>query len=256
MLAGLGVAGGGGALHRAQGALADQAHQRHGQGAGAVRAALPGLGPGRAELAGRLAGAALRPARRRARRPRSSSRGRSRWSRSRPSPATPSRSTPRPRPWPCRRPSGAPFMIPPAASTGTSRIGLIAFDHLGHQHHGGDLAAVAAGLRALHHQDVDAGVDLADGVLLGADQGRHRHAVLLAHLDHRRRRHAERIGDQLDRVLERRLQHPQRRLRIERLRPVVGDLDRRRARRRPWPAGRAANCAVLVPACGSSGCCR
>ncbi|MGY4593978.1 hypothetical protein ACVWXL_001724 [Bradyrhizobium sp. GM22.5] len=66
--------------------------------------------------------------------------------------------------------------------------------------------------------------DLAQRVLLGADQGRDRHAVLPAHLDHGLRRHAERIGDQADRVVERDLQQLQRGPAIERLRLVVGDL--------------------------------
>ena len=48
---------------------------------------------------------------------------------------------------------------------------------------------MAAGLGALHHQNIDAGRDLPQRMLLGADQRRHRHAVLLAHVDHRFRRH-------------------------------------------------------------------
>ncbi len=53
-----------------------------------------------------------------------------------------------------------PLPIPPAASTGT---GGDLLDHLGPQHDGPDLAAVAAGLAALGDDDVDAGV----GVLAG-----------------------------------------------------------------------------------------
>jgi hypothetical protein len=100
-------------------------------------------------------------------------------------------------------------------------------DHLGHQHHGRDLAAMAAGLGALHDENIDAGRDLAERMLLGTDQCRHRHAVLLAHLDHRLRRHAQRIGDQPDRMPERRIEDFQRTLRVERLRLVVGDISRR-----------------------------
>jgi hypothetical protein len=100
-------------------------------------------------------------------------------------------------------------------------------DHLGHQHHGRNLATMAAGLGALYHQDIDAGRDLTERMLLGADQCRDRHAVLLAHVDHRLRRYAQRVGDQADRVLERRIEDFQRALRVERLRLVVGDIGRR-----------------------------
>ena len=86
---------------------------------------------------------------------------------------------------------------------------------------------MAAGLGALHDQDIDAGRDLAQRMLLGADQRRDGNAVLLAHVDHRLRRHAKRVGDQPDRVTERRLEHLQRALPIERLRLVVGDVRRR-----------------------------
>ena len=63
-----------------------------------------------------------------------------------------------------------PVTMPPAASTGTSRTGSDGLDHLGNQHHGGDLTAVAAGLGALRDDEVDAARDLLDRVLIGADQ--------------------------------------------------------------------------------------
>src|ERR1700712_49474 len=59
-----------------------------------------------------------------------------------------------------------PVMMPPAARTVTERFDRL--DHLGHQHHGGTLAAMAAGLGALHHQNIDAGRNLADRMLLGS----------------------------------------------------------------------------------------
>ena len=83
---------------------------------------------------------------------------------------------------------------------------------------------MAAGFGALHHQNIDAGRDLAHRVFLGADQGGHRHAVLLAHLDHRLGRYAQRIGDQADRVAERGIENLQRALAVERLRLIVGDI--------------------------------
>src|ERR1700716_3384681 len=64
-------------------------------------------------------------------------------------------------------------------------------------------------------------------MLLGADQGGHRHAVLLAHLDHGLWRHAQRIRDQADRMPERGVEHLERALAIEGLRLVVGDARRR-----------------------------
>ncbi len=123
-----------------------------------------------------------------------------------------------------------PVMMPPAAQHRHVADLLDRLDHLRHQHHGRDLAAMAAGLGALHHEDVDAGRDLAQRVLLGADEGGDRHAVLPAHLDHRLRRHAQRIGDQPDRMVEGDLEQLQRRLGVERLRLVVGDT--------PWSSAR------------------
>jgi len=61
-------------------------------------------------------------------------------------------------------------------------------------------------------------------MLLGADQGRDGNAVLLAHLDHRFGRYAQRVGDQADRMPERDVEHFQRALRVERLRLVVATL--------------------------------
>ena len=65
---------------------------------------------------------------------------------------------------------------------------------------------------------------LAERMFLGADQCCDGNAVPVAHLDHRLWRHAERVGDQADRVPERGVEHFQRALRVERLRLVVGDL--------------------------------
>ena len=59
-------------------------------------------------------------------------------------------------------------------------------------------------------------------MLLGADQRRDGHAVFLAHVDHGPRRHAERVGDQPDRMPERDIEHLQRALRIEGLRRLAG----------------------------------
>jgi hypothetical protein len=59
---------------------------------------------------------------------------------------------------------------------------------------------------ALRDEQVDAGVDLLDRVLLGSDQRGDRDATLLARLDHVVRRHAERVGDQLDGMAHRHVQ--------------------------------------------------
>src|SRR4051794_29117729 len=48
-------------------------------------------------------------------------------------------------------------------------------------------------------------------MLLGPDQRGHGNPVLLAHVDHRLWRYTKRVGDQPDRVTERRLKHLQRR---------------------------------------------
>src|SRR4029078_8972760 len=50
----LGIAGGGRAIDRGEGVAADDALQRHRQRARAVRAAVPGVGPHRAQLPRRL----------------------------------------------------------------------------------------------------------------------------------------------------------------------------------------------------------
>src|SRR4051794_39140123 len=106
-----------------------------------------------------------------------------------------------------------PVMMPPAASTGTSQIGLIALITSGTSTHGRDLAAMAAGLGALRDQDIDTGRDLAQRMLLGTDERCNGHAMLAALVDHRLRRHAERICDQFDRVAERNVEHVERTLR-------------------------------------------
>src|SRR3546814_20835287 len=58
------------------------------------------------------------------------------------------------------------------------------------------LAAMAARLAALRDQQVDAGLDLANRMLLGADQGAHRDAMRPGPRDHRRRGDAKRVDDQ------------------------------------------------------------
>ena len=70
-------------------------------------------------------------------------------------------------------------MIPPAASTGTSRIGLIAFSTSGTRTMVVTSPQWPPASVPCDDQDVDAGADLADGVLLGADQRGDRHAVRL-----------------------------------------------------------------------------
>ncbi len=66
---------------------------------------------------------------------------------------------------------------------------------------------MAAGFAALHHENIDTGLDLTDRMLLGADQCRNRHTMALAKLDHRWRRYAKCIGDELDRVPEGSFEH-------------------------------------------------
>ena len=111
-------------------------------------------------------------------------------------------------------------------------------DHLGHQHHGRDLAAMAAGLGALHHQDVDAGRDLADARAPWRRPGpRPGTPCFLPISIIAWRRHAQRVGDQPDRMLERGLEHFQRALAR---RTAAADCRRRSwssARRRTSPAG-------------------
>ena len=69
-------------------------------------------------------------------------------------------------------------------------------DDLGDQHHRADLAGVPAGLAALGDDHVDAGVDVALGVLGGARQRADRAAFLLDAFDHVRRRRAEGVDEQ------------------------------------------------------------
>jgi hypothetical protein len=86
---------------------------------------------------------------------------------------------------------------------------------------------MAAGLRTLHHQDIDACRDLTHCMLFRADKGRHGHALLPAHVDHFLRWDTERVSDKPDRVAEGDLEKSQGSFRIERLRLVVGDACRR-----------------------------
>ncbi len=61
-----------------------------------------------------------------------------------------------------------PLPMPPAAD---DRGGSHGVDDLGHEHHGGDLTGVAAGLGPLGHDDVDTRRVVALGVGQGARQG-------------------------------------------------------------------------------------
>ena len=79
-------------------------------------------------------------------------------------------------------------------------------DDLGNQHHRRHLAAVPAGLGALRDDEIHARRDLLGGVLLGADEGGDGNAALLARVDHVVRWHAQRVGDQLDRMAHRHLE--------------------------------------------------
>jgi hypothetical protein len=83
------------------------------------------------------------------------------------------------------------------------------------------------GFGALRDQDIDTGCNLPQRVFLGADKSGDRHAMLAAHVDHRLRRHAERVRDQFDRMAEGDVEHVERALRVEWLRLVVGDVGRR-----------------------------
>ena len=94
-----------------------------------------------------------------------------------------------------------PVTIPPAASTGTSLpTAAIASNTSGTSTsvrtspQWPPASVPCATIRSTP------GGDLLDGVLLGADQRGDRDAVLSARLDHVVRRHAQRVGDQLDRV--------------------------------------------------------
>ena len=75
-------------------------------------------------------------------------------------------------------------------------------DDLGDQHHRADLAGVPAGLVTLGDHEVDAGGDVTHGVRRLAGQRGDLDALLVRSRDHVRRRCAERVDDQLDRVAE------------------------------------------------------
>ena len=74
--------------------------------------------------------------------------------------------------------------------------------HVGDQHHGRDLAAVAARLGALRDEDVDPPLDVALGVAGAAAEGADQHAVGVSSLDDIRRGRAEGVDDHRHRVLE------------------------------------------------------
>ena len=84
---------------------------------------------------------------------------------------------------------------------------------------------MTAGLSTLHDEQINAGRNLAQRVLLGATQRADRHAVVAAHPHHLRRWHTERVDDQLDRVSKRNLQNVHGAAAIERLRLVVRRTD-------------------------------
>ena len=74
-------------------------------------------------------------------------------------------------PWAPERHGRRHLAAPGDAAGGQHRAGRHGVDDLGDEHHGGDLAGVAAGLVALGHDDVDAGGHVALGVLALAGQG-------------------------------------------------------------------------------------
>ena len=75
--------------------------------------------------------------------------------------------------------------MPPAASTGTSRIGLIAFDHLGHQHHGRHVADSGRRPRCPARPECRHRLRPAAARAPGANECGDRNIVLLtAHVDH------------------------------------------------------------------------
>ena len=73
---------------------------------------------------------------------------------------------------------------------------------LGHEHHRRNFAAVTARFSARDDEDIDPGADLREGVIARADERGDGDIVALAEFEHQRRRHAERVGDQVDRVAE------------------------------------------------------
>src|SRR5579864_1265076 len=86
---------------------------------------------------------------------------------------------------------------------------------------------MAAGFGALYHQNIDAGCDLAQRMLLCANQRCDGHAVLSSHLDHRLRRNAKCVRNQADRVTEGGLEYLERETGIEGLRLTHGNRSRR-----------------------------
>ena len=84
-------------------------------------------------------------------------------------------------------------------------VGADRVDHLGDEHHRGDLAAVAAGLGALRDEHVDALHHLALGVRLRADERADEDAVLVRLLGDVGRHRAERVDEHRHRVLQRHL---------------------------------------------------
>ena len=88
-------------------------------------------------------------------------------------------------------------------------------DDLGHEDHRGDLAAVAAGLRALGDDDVDALGDLPLGVLLRPHQRADDHAGVVRGLDDVGRRRPERVHEHLHARMRERDLDLTRRLRVD-----------------------------------------
>ena len=76
------------------------------------------------------------------------------------------------------------------------------FHDFRNQHQGGHLSAMTTGLRARNDQNIDTGGSLGDCVLFCAHERRHRDTVLSSHLQHDRRRHAKRVGDELNWMLK------------------------------------------------------
>ena len=97
--------------------------------------------------------------------------------------------------------------LPPGHDTAGREYRNIAdrFDgaqYLGNQHQRRNFAAMTPGFAALSDQEIDARMDLANGVFLGADQRAYGHAMLLAAFNHHGRRNAQRVGDEPDGVTE------------------------------------------------------
>ena len=62
---------------------------------------------------------------------------------------------------------------------------------------------MAARFAARNDKDIDPGADLRQRMIAGADERGDRHAMPLAEFEHQLRRHAERVGDQANRMAER-----------------------------------------------------